>query len=188
MDPSSRVGMTDEAGGLPGDDLVALIVQRLEEARRIATWILHDSQAAEDAVQEAAMLAWKRRSTVRDGSALDAWFGRIVVNVCRDELRRRSRRPRITPLLAAATVPDEGAAAGGEPVRDEVAAALARLDRDDQVLLALRYGADLAVPQIAARLGLREGTVKSRLHAALQRMSAALAAERRVEEAMVWPA
>ncbi len=85
-------------------------------------------------------------------------------------------------------MPDGPAVARQEPVRDTVAAALGRLHRDDQVLLALRYGADLSVPQIADRLALRQGTVKSRLHAALRRMDAALAAEQRVEEGLVWPA
>jgi RNA polymerase sigma-70 factor (ECF subfamily) len=177
-----------ERAGIDGAALVRLIVERLDEERRVATWILQDVQAAEDAVQEAAMLAWDRRATLRDRDAADAWFGRIVVNVCREELRRRSRRPRVIELVVAADVPDSRAAPGDPGVRDEVARALARLDRDEQVLLALRFGRDLAVPQIAARLALPEGTVKSRLHAALGHMNAALAAERRAEEATECPA
>jgi RNA polymerase sigma-70 factor, ECF subfamily len=67
-------------------------------------------------------------------------------------------------------------------VRDEVARALARLSIDEQVVIALRYGRDLTVPQIAAQTGLAEGTIKSRLHHSLEHLRSALAAERRAEE------
>jgi RNA polymerase sigma-70 factor, ECF subfamily len=176
-----------ERAGIDGVALVRLIVDRLDESRRVATWILRDVHEAEDVVQEAAMLAWDRRATLRDRDSADAWFGRIVVNACREELRRRGRRPQVAPIVAAAAVPDHRTV--GDPgVRDEVARALAKLDPDEQVLLALRFGRDLSVPQIAARLAVPEGTVKSRLHAALAHMSAALAAEGRAEEATVCPA
>ena len=57
--------------------------------------------------------------------------------------------------------------------------ALATLDADHRVAVVLRYIADLAPAEIAARTGEREGTVKSRLHYALRQMRAALdAAER----------
>ncbi len=177
----------NERAGIDGAALIRLILEHLDEARRVATWILHDVEMAEDAVQEAALLAWHRRATLRDPDAVDAWFGRIVVNVCREELRRRGRRPRVTPLVSGAEVADLRANPSDLGVRDEVDRALSRLDPDEQVLLALRFGRDLAVPQIAARLAIPEGTVKSRLHTALAHMSAALAAERRAEEATACP-
>jgi RNA polymerase sigma-70 factor (ECF subfamily) len=49
--------------------------------------------------------------------------------------------------------------------------------------VALRFGRDLTIPQIAAETGLAEGTVKSRLHYALEHLRGALEAERRAEEA-----
>jgi DNA-directed RNA polymerase specialized sigma24 family protein len=52
---------------------------------------------------------------------------------------------------------------------------------DEQLLLALRFGRDLTVPAIAAATRMREGTVKSRLHSALEHLRAALEAERRAE-------
>ena len=177
-----------DGGAIDGAALVRLIVARIDEARRVATWILGDVHAAEDAVQEAAILAWDRRASLRDGAAADAWFGRIVVNVCREELRRRGRRPRVTSLVAATSVPDPRPGVGDPGPGDEVARALARLDGDERVLLALRFGLDLTVPQVASRLGLPEGTVKSRLHAAMGHMKAALAAEERAEEASACPA
>ena len=54
--------------------------------------------------------------------------------------------------------------------RDRLDRAFARLDADHRAALALHYVVDLTVPQIAVALGVREGTVKSRIHAAVQQM------------------
>ena len=67
-------------------------------------------------------------------------------------------------------------------VRDEIGRAIARLTADEQLVIGLRFGRDLTVPQIAAQTGLPEGTVKSRLHHSLEHLRSALAAERRAEE------
>ncbi|MBI3751375.1 MAG: hypothetical protein HY263_06930 [Chloroflexi bacterium] len=158
------------------DDLLRRLLQaRIDHAYRLATFILHDRLAAEDAVQEAALLAWRRRGTLRDAGTADGWFTRIIVNVCRDELRRRSRQPHLVEMEAAVLPASRGAG----PM---VGPAIARLTPDQQALLALRYGEDLSVPQIAERLGLPDGTVKSRLHATLQHLRAAIDAEGRSEE------
>lgn len=165
---------------------VAMLLRRLDEAYRVATWILGDPAAAEDAVQEASARAWAARGTLRDPDTLPAWFGRIVVNAARDELRRRARRPAIAELALAAPLPDPALRDDADE-RDEVAHALARLSPDARVVLALRYGADLTVPAIAARLGIPEGTAKTRLRDALEAARRAIAAERaaaiRAEEA-----
>jgi RNA polymerase sigma factor (sigma-70 family) len=177
---SSREGMLDEgAVSVTTDDAVRrLLLARIDGAYRLATFILHDRPAAEDAVQEAALLAWDRRRTLRDGQSIDGWFTRILVNVCRDELRRRARRPRVIAI-------DPAASAGAGPSTSDVdlAPTLSRLTPDEQGLLALRYGRELTIPEIADLLGIPEGTVKSRLHSTLQHLRAAFDAERRSEEA-----
>lgn len=160
-----------------GEDAVrALLLSRLDGAYRLATCILRDAAAAEDAVQEAALRAWAMRRGLRDPYRAEAWFARIVINECRAELARRSRRPVVSgaDLVVGA---DES-----EELRDEVARALARLTPDEQVVVAMRFGRDLTVPQIALQTGIREGTVKSRLHNAQEHLRAAFEAERRAEE------
>jgi RNA polymerase sigma-70 factor, ECF subfamily len=173
--------MLDVATGMRTQIDVAvrdLLVEGVPRAHRLASWILHDSTAADDAVQEAALVAWDKREDLRDPEAAEGWFIRILVNVCRAELRRRSR-PRI--------VETEGLVEGaGEylPQRDELSRAICTLTVDEQTILALRFGRDLTVAQIASAMDLRAGTVKSRLHAALAHLRAALEAERRREEAL----
>jgi DNA-directed RNA polymerase specialized sigma24 family protein len=81
-----------------------LLLSRLDGAYRLATCILRDQTAAEDAVQEAALRAWAMRRGLRDPDRAEAWFARIVVNTCRAELsqagaqaggeRREPGRPR----------------------------------------------------------------------------------------------
>jgi RNA polymerase sigma-70 factor (ECF subfamily) len=148
------------------------------DARSLATWMLRDADAGDDAVQEAALLGWKKRRTLRDLDRADTWLNQILVNVCRQELRRRSR-PSVRLLEMG---PVEGHDAGAAE-RDEIAAAMACLKPDEQIVVALRFGRDLSIPQIAAQTGLREGTVKSRLHYALEHLKAALAVQQNAKEA-----
>jgi RNA polymerase sigma-70 factor (ECF subfamily) len=154
-----------------------LLISRAEQAQRLANWILHDPASAEDAVQEAALQAWDRRRSLRNVDAFDAWFNKILVNACRQELRRRSRKPLVTEVEP---VSDGGQ--GRLVARDELTRAIRALTPDEQIVVALRFGRDLTVPQIAAETGMAEGTVKSRLHYALEHLRAALEAERRTEE------
>ena len=155
----------------------ALLDRGLETHYRLAAVILGDPIEAEDAVHDAAVVAWRGFAGLRDRDRFEAWFGRILVNGCRDRLRARRRRPIIVAIPALGTTdaglplrlsgPDAGIALA---TRDELERAFARLEPEQAVVVALRYYADLTVPQIAARLGIAEGTVKSRLHNALRRL------------------
>ncbi len=160
------------------DAVRRMLLARVDDSFRLATFILCDPVAAEDAVQEAALLAWRKRRSLRDSQAVDGWFTRILVNVCRNELRHRSRQPRVVPL-------DPAIEPGGIQTGDrlDLGPAIRRLTPNEQALLALRFGRELTVPEIAERLAVPEGTVKSRLHSTLQHLRAALDAERRSEEA-----
>ena len=58
----------------------------------IARRILRDGYAAEDAVQDALVKAWRELRGLRDPVAFDAWLNRLLVNACRDQARRTRRR------------------------------------------------------------------------------------------------
>jgi len=170
--------MIEVAGVQPRDDderVVASLLAGVPEAHRLASWVLRDSVGAEDAVQEALLRAWSKRRSIRfELGQPQRWFMRIVLNVCRDELRRRRRQPVATT---------EQTALGRTPSdHDDLGRAIGRLAEDEQILLGLRFGRDLTIPQIALALAIPEGTVKSRLHHALEHMRAELDADRRAEE------
>jgi RNA polymerase sigma-70 factor (ECF subfamily) len=150
----------------------------LDASYRLAALILGDRTEAEDATHEAFIAAWKSWSSLRDRTRFEAWFGRILVNACRDRLRR-TRRHGIVDLsdeLMAAPAP--GDLAGTAADRDAIARGLARLTADQRIVLVLRYYRDLSVDEIAARVGIPAGTVKSRLHYALRDLGVALGSAR----------
>jgi RNA polymerase sigma-70 factor (ECF subfamily) len=159
-------------------DLERLVLEHLDRAYRLASVILGNTIEAEDAVSDAALQAWRSRSRLREPDRFEAWFTRIVVNVCRDRLRVRHRTPIVEVLPEA---PADPAAPDDfrEPVhlRDELERAFDRLPPDDRIVLTLRFWADLPVGAIGERLGIPSGTVKSRLHHALARLRAILEPE-----------
>jgi RNA polymerase sigma-70 factor, ECF subfamily len=163
---------TDRRGAVPAgtseEAFAALTGRHLDSAYRLAWAILGDTGEADDATQDAFALAWRNRRSLRDPSRFDAWFGRILINVCRQRLRARSRG-RLAPLFmesepAVADVSQQMTA------RDSISQAMAALDPDHRLVVVLRYWADLSIDEIAARLGVPAGTVKSRLHYALRSM------------------
>jgi RNA polymerase sigma-70 factor (ECF subfamily) len=144
---------------------------RLLQSYRLATLILRDRAEAEDATQEAIARAWSCWGTLRQADRFDAWFDRILLNVCRN----RMRHTRTLRVVALDDVP--------EPVADPHPAtiarlslepAFARLSHEQRIIVVLRYWQDLSVDEIADRVRIPAGTVKSRLHYALETLRRAL--------------
>jgi RNA polymerase sigma-70 factor, ECF subfamily len=156
----------------------ALIEGQLDRSFRLATVILGSAIEAEDAVSDAALAAWRSRARLRDAERFEAWFGRILVNVCRDRLRSRGRHP-VGEMPAS-----EIGGAGRDPAdfrdavqaRDAMSRAFETLESDERIVLVLRFWHDLPIDAIADRVGIPSGTVKSRLHHATARLRTALAA------------
>jgi RNA polymerase sigma-70 factor, ECF subfamily len=160
-----RVLALGDEGSAGGTWLLALTHRELDRAYRLAGFLLGDAHEAEDATQDALARAWDRRSALRSGDSAQAWFDRILVNVCRDRLRRASR-VRWVAL-------DDSAAGQSDPFAKAIAAdgllrAVAALDPDHRIVVVLRFWADLPVEAVAARVGVPVGTVKSRLHYAMR--------------------
>ncbi len=152
-----------------------LVVLHSPGLYRVALVVIGPDAAA-DVTQDAFMRAWTDLGSLRDADRFDAWLRRILVNRCRDVVRAR-RGVRVLSLDGAAlsasgpSTPDPSAAI----VRSaDLQAALAGLGVDQRLLLALRYLADLPVRDVAEALEIPEGTVKSRLHAALAALRATM--------------
>ena len=143
----------------------------LDQSFALARAILGDDDEAEDAVQDACLAAWRRAGSLRDPDRFGAWFGRILVNGCRDRLRRRQRQQVRAIALQAEW---RGVADGQDPAvlrgtsdRD-LDTAFDRLDAEHRIVVLLRFWQDLSLDEIADRLDVPLGTVKSRLHYALR--------------------
>jgi RNA polymerase sigma-70 factor (ECF subfamily) len=140
----------------------------LDRAYRLAGLLLASGTEAEDAVQDALVVAWQRFDDLREPDKFEAWLDRIVVNGCRDRLRRRGT-VRFVPLAI------EMDPAGRDPFvafleRDALLTSVDRLTPDERIVVVLRFWADLSLETIGERLGWPLGTVKSRLHRALGRL------------------
>jgi RNA polymerase sigma-70 factor (ECF subfamily) len=146
--------------------------EQLDRAYRLARAILHDAVEAQDATHDAFVHAWRKWDSLRDPERFDSWFDRILINTCRNRLRASRRHATdISPELTLVTSDQ----VGGAEDRQLIATAIASLSPDHRIVVALRFYRDLTVPDIAARLGVPVGTVRSRLHYALKRLHDAIA-------------
>lgn len=172
-----------------GDDVRArtfatLLDRRaLDHAYRAARLILGDPSEAEDAAHDAALAAWRRFPELRDPERFEAWFGRILINACRDRLRARRRQPVTVDSAGVRPLRDMQTTDPTDAVvrRELLGSAVRSLSLEHREVVVLRFYADLTVEQIAERTGARAGTVKSRLHYALRHLRAEVeaAGERR---------
>jgi RNA polymerase sigma-70 factor, ECF subfamily len=153
----------------PTQRVVRLAEGELDRAYRLAGLILGDQHEAQDATQDALLRAWRSAASMRDVGSFQAWFDRILVNVCRDRLRRRGR---VKPIELADGVSNLADRDPFQAVldRDEVVRAVASLEADLRIVILLHYWADLTLEGVAERVGWPVGTVKSRLNRALESM------------------
>jgi RNA polymerase sigma-70 factor, ECF subfamily len=173
---AETVAVSVDLRGTPVTAFEGLVVRELAAAYRTATLILGDPSEAEDATQDAFIRAWQRWSGLRDQERAGGWFGRILVNVCRDRLRAR----RSSGLRWLASEPIATAAEPSE--REALWQALGDLSADHRIVIVLRYYLDLSLESIAERTGVPIGTVKSRLHHALGAIRAIYEAQERMTE------
>ena len=158
--------MRCQEGGREAFDLLVRRWQRRlwHYARRLTG----NSDAAWDVTQETWIAILRQIRKLSDPAWFAAWAYRIVRNKCADHARKAGRRRKLAEALA------ERQRANDDPPRegpgDTVADALRRLPVDRQELLALKYGADLNIIEIALVLGIPAGTVKSRLDTAREQL------------------
>ena len=152
-----------------GDDAAfeRVLEPLLVPAHDLAYAVLRDRQAAEDAVQESAVRAWRSFAMLRDASRARAWFLKIVLNQCRATMRTRWWRWRLAGDRMDVEVDGEQA---GVERRLDLERALRRLSREQRAVLFLFFQLDLPQEEVARVLGVRVGTVKSRLHRAVARL------------------
>ena len=125
---------------------------------RAALLTLGSESAAVDAVDEAVYKGYLSYRKLRDPQYLETWLVRILINVCRDELRRRKRE------LAVEELPET---AGEEFDALPLKEAIRRLPAQLRYVIVLRYFTGLTLEETAAALDLPRGTVSTRQRKAL---------------------
>ena len=143
----------------------------------IAVRILRDAGLAEDAVQTAYITAWRELRTLRDPARFEPWLHRILTHECYAEARRRTRRSDVVHILPR---PDEESGATLTiHDRDQLERAFRRLTLEQRAVVVFSHFLDLSTAEVADRLGVPPGTVKSRLHHAMQALRASVEADAR---------
>jgi RNA polymerase sigma-70 factor (ECF subfamily) len=132
----------------------------------LAFAMLSNRQEAEDAVQEAAIRAWRKLPSLRDRRAVEPWFLSIVANQCRSV--RRGRWWSVLKLadVLARSRPEESPSAEGL----DLDRALARLAPEDRAPLLLHFYMDLTFDQVGTVLGISMTAARSRVYRALDRL------------------
>jgi RNA polymerase sigma-70 factor (ECF subfamily) len=164
-------------------------------AFRTAYVLAGNAADAEEAAQDGFVKAHRALGRFRRGAALKPWLLRIVANEARNRRRSAARRERLTLRVAADqgiardaaagqvgsarrpglrrpgdAVPSPEAAVLAREARERLLAAVERLPEEHRDAVACRYLLELSEEETAAALGIRKGTVKSRLSRALDRL------------------
>jgi RNA polymerase sigma-70 factor (ECF subfamily) len=152
------------------DSFSRLIEPILDPAYRLAAVMLNDRGAAEDAVQEASVKAWRKIGQLRgDAASLRPWFLAIVANEC-----RMSRRTRWWSVLKF------GELSSGHEVREsqtDLHRALLRLSPEERLPLILHFYLDLPLEEVARTLRVSPSAARSRIYRAAKRLRGDLTVE-----------
>lgn len=173
MDEKALIGQI-----LAGDqDAFARLVQAYQKpVYNLCLRMVSNPTDAEDLAQEAFVKAWRGLRFYKHEAAFSTWLYRLTSNVCIDFLRRQKKTVSLTveedaPDLEvpdAAPLPEEQVL--NKEKQHAVAAAMAQLEEEYRLALTLRVVDDLTYEQIAEVLGIKVGTVKSRIARARERM------------------
>lgn len=151
-----------------------LVERHQSVAFRVAWLVTRSTPDAEEAAQDGFVKAYRNLDRFRAGEPFRPWLLAIVGNEARNRRVAAGRRERLAlrageerPAAVAAAAEAEALAAGE---REELLAAVGRLPERDRLVIGARFFLELNEAETAAALGIRKGTVKSRLSRALERL------------------
>ena len=144
-----------------------IVAPEFDDLLRLATAIVLDREVAADIVQDSLLAAWRGLRQLRDMSMFRTWLRRIVINRSRTALRR----PRVAHLDR---IRDATGDERDQNDRVSLELAMRALRPEQRACVALYYLEGMPISEIGVVLGVPSGTVKSRLHAARNRLREAL--------------
>jgi len=159
------------ASAVAGDEyaFARIVAAYHEDMRRVCSLVTRDDGLAEDAVQAAWAVVWKKLGSVRQPERLRPWLASIAVNQARDLLRKRKRRTEVE-LLASAQVVQAGIDPSTGVDSLDLLNAMDRLDPEDRALIAMRYVVGFDATEISSVIGLSPSGTRARLSRILGRL------------------
>lgn len=144
-----------------------LLIPLVQPAYRLACAMLHDAEAAEDAVQEASITAWRKLHRLSDRTRMRAWFLGIVANECRNARRKRWITKVDIGLPSGLTI---ASTEEGVVRRADLRRALIKLPHSDRLIVSLYFYLDLPLPEVAAVMKCSEPAARAKLYRAVHRL------------------
>ncbi len=168
--PTAEIATQLVARALAGDVLALeqIILAYNRDMARICVIVTGDPSVADDAVQSAWELAWRKLHTLRDAERLRPWLMAIAANEARAIVRRQRRHVVVEIDVADVGVHDHDPAGWTE--RADLRSALRRLSPDDRTILALRYIADVDFAEVGRAVGLSASGARTRHERLLGRL------------------
>lgn len=167
--------------------LTQLVLGQQHYIYSIAMSVLKNPEDAADLTQEAFIRLFRALPQYNGESRFTTWLYRLVVNLCRDELRRRGRQVQVTPpaiedeeIDPMAGVADEdrwadpAQALDSRELRDQVRYALSQLEEHYRLVLTLYYFEDMKYTDISTILDIPLNTVKSHIRRGKERLATIL--------------
>jgi RNA polymerase sigma factor (sigma-70 family) len=155
------------------DSFATVLEPLLSPAYRLAAVMLSDRSAAEDAVQEAAVKAWRNLGRLRgEEGSLRAWFLSIVANEC-----RMTRRRRWWSVVRMADLESERTDDPGQEVSTDLRRAVGKLSLNDRLPLVLYFYLDMPLDEVARTLNVSPAAAKSRIYRAARKLRSDLTLE-----------
>lgn len=145
----------------------------IPHGHRLACGMLHDPAAAEDAVQEAALKAWRKQSRLQAGVDRLPWFLAIVANECRSMRRRRwwSVLRLGRPVAAVAEGEDDIVRSA------DLRQVILRLHPRDRMVVVLFFYLDLPLEEVASAAGMSVAAARGRLYRSIKKLRPGLELE-----------
>ena len=168
-----QVDLVQRASRGDADAFASLAAANVDRCFGLAYRILHDTQRAEDATQQALLEAWRDLPNLRDPERFDAWLHRLVVHACY-ALARKERRWTARVRLITDDSKLEPDVARSVVARDELEGAFRQLTPEQRAVVVMHHHLGYPLTEIAETLGIPEGTARSRLHYAVRQLRAAL--------------
>jgi len=159
------------ASAVAGDDLAfeRIVSAHHEDMRRVVVVMCHDDEIADEAVQSAWAIAWRKLGSLHDPAHLRPWLVSVAINEARQLLRKQGRRAQLEIEADVALV-----AGGRDPASQtesvDLRRALANLDPEDRALLAMRYVAGFDATELSMAVGLSPSGTRNRLERLLARL------------------
>ena len=168
-----RHGLVERAMAGDQDAFSSLAAQHVDGCYRLAYRILRDADRAQDAAQQALLGAWRDLPTLRDPERFEAWLHRLVVHACYVEARSQRRWVARVRVIRDDThlEPD---VARSVAARADLEDAFRRLTPEQRAVVVLHHHLGYPLTEIAATLGIPDGTARSRLHHAVRQLRAVL--------------